>query len=354
MHRMIRFLSLCLSVLMVLGLFAACGGETPETTGATQPEETTAPTEPAPTESPEEAKVLKILTLGHSLAVDSCHMLNLVLATEGIGQYEEVVVGTLYYSGCRLGQHVEFMLNNSPEYRLYISSSKDPSKPPVSTDGVTAKDAIMHDNWDIIVMQGGAFEITEEEAFTDGRVQAIRSYVNRYKTNPTSVFIWHTPWATPVDNDLRDTYPYDNNGYYTNYVQFNDQRSAFYEAIQNCASKYIATDETFLYVIPTGTAIENALSSYLEEKDLHRDYAHATDYGRLIAAYTWYCRLMGLEELKEIKLDAIPKAFFKSTKGSEDRPLTDMEKAIALEAINNALKNPFAVTQSQYTTAPAQ
>jgi len=31
-----------------------------------------------------------------------------------------------------------------------------------------------------------------------------------------------------------------------------------------------------------------------------------------------------------------------------------MEKAIALEAINNALKTPFAVTQSQYTTAPAQ
>jgi hypothetical protein len=31
-----------------------------------------------------------------------------------------------------------------------------------------------------------------------------------------------------------------------------------------------------------------------------------------------------------------------------------MEKAIALEAINNALKKPFEMTPSQYTQAPAQ
>jgi hypothetical protein len=93
----------------------------------------------------------------------------------------------------------------------------------------------------------------------------------------------------------------------------------------------------------------------LEEKDLHRDYGHATDYGRMIASYVWYCRLMGIEQLEEIKLDAIPKAFLKSTKDkTQDRPLTDMEKAIALEAINNALKKPFEMTQSQYTQAPAQ
>ena len=45
-------------------------------------------------------------------------------------------------------------------------------------------------------------------------------------------------------------------------------------------------------------------------------------------------------------------AFFKSLQGTEDYVLTDMDKSIILESVNNALKNPFAVTQSQYTVAP--
>jgi hypothetical protein len=48
----------------------------------------------------------------------------------------------------------------------------------------------------------------------------------------------------------------------------------------------------------------------------------------------------------------IPKNFFKSTQAREDRVLTDSEKAIIIESVNNALANPLEMTQSQYTTAP--
>ena len=34
---------------------------------------------------------------------------------------------------------------------------------------------------------------------------------------------------------------------------------------------------------------------------------------------------------------------------SVDLVLTDMEKAVILESVNNALKNPLQMTQSQYT-----
>ena len=54
-----------------------------------------------------------------------------------------------------------------------------------------------------------------------------------------------------------------------------------------------------------------------------------------------------------IKLDAIPKKFLNSTQNKAiDRPLTEMEKAIILESVNNALANPYKITQSQYTVAP--
>ena len=69
-----RLLALSLCIVMVLGVLTACGGETakPETT-------------PAATESTAEAKVLKVLTLGHSLAVDTGYMLNLICGTEDTG-----------------------------------------------------------------------------------------------------------------------------------------------------------------------------------------------------------------------------------------------------------------------------
>ena len=71
-----KVFALILCGLLTLGCFAGCGEKpaAPETT------ETTVPT---PTQSPEEAKVLKGLTLGHSLAVDAAHMLNLVAHAEG-------------------------------------------------------------------------------------------------------------------------------------------------------------------------------------------------------------------------------------------------------------------------------
>ena len=293
---------------------------------------------------------LKILTLGHSLAVDSGHMLNLVANAEGYDQ--ELVVATLYYSGCALWRHVNYLTNDTPAYSLYLSSTATPNKPPVILKDFTMKDALLYDDWDIIIMQGGAFEIAEQDKYTDGKIQTIQNYVNQYKTNPDAIFAWHMPWVFPTVDELRNLYPYSPNTFVTNYQKYNDDRLVFYDAITDCVEANIVTDDSFVFVIPTGTAIENAMSSYMDEFDIYRDYSHVNDFGRVIAAYTWYCKLVGLDHLKEIKLDAIPKAFFKSTTGTADRVLTEAEKLIILESVNNALAEPFNWTQSQYVTEP--
>lgn len=74
----------------------------------------------------------------------------------------------------------------------------------------------------------------------------------------------------------------------------------------------------------------------------------------LIAAYVWYCTLTGVQQLEEIKLDTVPKQFFKSIKSPVDWVLTEEEKALILETVNNTLKNPMQITPSQHTQAPAQ
>ncbi len=335
-----KILALLLAVIMCLSCLAGCGtqGQADVTT------------EPEQTEPAAEANVLKVLTLGHSLAVDAGHMLALIAKAEG---YENMVVGTLYYSGCPLYRHVEFLQNDSREYDLYISSTETAEQIPNIMQGVTMKEALRYDYWDIIILQGGVFEIAESLTYTDGNLQMIQNFVNENKRNPLAAFGWNMAWAPPVDDTLRSTYPGENNIYITNYQKYNDDRTALYNAIAKCVGDHIVTDDSFEYLIPSGTAIENALSSYLTETDLHRDYVHTTDLGRVIASYTWYCSLVGIEKLDQIKLEVVPKQFFKSTVGFVDWVLTDAEKALILEAVNNALAEPLQVTQSQHTEAPA-
>lgn len=337
-----RVLACALSMLLLLSCLTACGS------GGAQ--ETTAP---VATENPEEAKTLKVLTIGHSLAVDACHMLNLVAKTEG---YEEMTIGTLYYSGCSLTKHVQFMNAGSTDYKLYLSSTTTADQPPKTIDNVSMQQALTYDYWDIVVMQGGTFDVAEDATYTSGEIQLIQKFVNTHKKNPNAVFMWHVPWAFSTELELQKTKDADlsKNFVHEGYIKFDNDRTKFYAAFAKCVNDHIASDETFTGLIPAGTAFENAMTSYLTEFDLHRDYGHASDLGRLIAAYAWYCALTGTTQLEEIKLDAIPQKFLKSTLDkTEDRVLTDNEKAIILESVNNALKNPLQVTQSQYTERPA-
>ena len=336
-----RILSLCLAMLLVLSL-CACGGETaPETT-------TEAATEPTTMDWTKKDS-LKILTLGHSLTVDSCHMLALIAAAEG---YEDLTVGTLYYSGTPLYKHVEFMNSDAPEYALYLSSTKTANQPPERMADVTMKQALRHQDWDIIIMQGGTFELAKEDTFKVGYIQQIQKFVLDNVLDQNIIFAWHMPWAFATEPELQNSYTAGGNPYTTGYAPYGNDRLTLYNAFAENVKNYIVPDETFKFLIPTGTAIENAMSSYMTEFDLIRDYGHANDYGRVIAAYTWYCKLAGIEELTELKFTTIPKNFFKSTNSPVDYELTEMQQKILIESVNNALKNPLEQTQSQYTTAP--
>ncbi len=339
-----RSLAIMLAITTGLNLLTACSGQSDGT--ATDPGKSMETT-------PEETKTsLKVLTIGHSLAVDSGYMLSLIAAAEG---YTELTVGTLYYSGCTLKRHVEFMSNDAREYKLYLSNSADVSVVRQTMDDVTMGEAVRYLDWDVIVLQGGPFEFSEEADRCIGYIQTLQKFVNDNKLNPNAVFAWHMFWPIATDPDLMATHPTKPNPYAARYERFfGTDRNKCYTASAECVSKYILTDEAFRFVIPSGTAMENAMSSYMTEKDLLRDFGHATDLGRLIAGYTWYCTLRGIDTLEEIKLSTIPKAYFVSTQSPEDRVLTEHEKALILESVNNALKNPLQVTPSQYTQAPTQ
>lgn len=331
-----------LATLLILGMLGGCAAAEP-----------TPSTEPKETQSEEEKKVLKILTLGSSSSVDACHMLNLVAAKEGVEQ--ELIVGTLYYSGCKLSQHVQFLTQNSNVYSLYLSSTSTPDAPPKIIPDVTMYTALQSDYWDIIVIQPGGGEAITDEAFTSDNIATIKDYVKENRKNPEAIFAYHGIASSSTDPELTAKYPYSPNSYATVAEQYNYDRAAWYADRIDRVKRFVLTDQDYVYRFLTCTSVENAITSYLGEKGIKRDYTHLTDIGRLIAAYTWYCELYGIQELTELKVDAIPKAFLKSTADkSADLVLTDAEKAVILEAVNNTIKNPLEITQSQHTQAPAQ
>ena len=335
-----RFLAIFLAIMMILSL-CACGApaETP----------TEAETEPVAAKPTVPKKdTLKVLTLGHSGTVDANHMLALVANAEG---YTGLTVGTLYHSGCTHAQHVKYLTEDAREYDLYLSNSANPAPPTVMID-VTMKEALRYDAWDVIILQGQGFEMGNEANMKLGYIEIIQDYVNEHKLNPNAVFGWHTGWVSATEPDLMDMYPKTPNYYYINYEPYGTNRNNLYNVLIDRLKTYIIPNETFAVIIHTGTAFENALSSYMTEYDLHRDYTHGTDYTRLMAAYVWYCKLLGIEQLEDIQQDVIPYQYFRSNTGLQDIHLTELEKNILIESVNNALKNPYEITQSQYTEAP--
>jgi len=299
---------------------------------------------------------LKILTVGNSASLDACHLLNLIAATEGFE--EELYIGTLYHSGCTLNRHVENLALDRADYSLHISSSKTPDLPPAKNLAVTLLYGLRFADWDIIVLQGSTATNYKESTFTNGDLQTLQRFVNDNKTNPDSIFMWHMYCANAADVELQTKWEIQTgksaevNNYKKIYRLF-EKRENVFAAIAGNVKTYILPDHTITGLIPTGTAVENALTSYLTEWDIHRDYFHLSDFGRVVASYTWYCTLAKGKELEKIKLDAIPKSVLHSTKDkNQDRILSKSEKAIILEAVNHALKNPLEITPSRYTEAP--
>ena len=118
-----------------------------------------------------------------------------------------------------------------------------------------------------------------------------------------------------------------------------------YEKIVSTVDEKVLDKDEIKYVIPSGTAIQNARTSYLGE-DLTRDGFHL-DYGigRYIVALTYFAVLTGADITE---LEWAPTGLSKGT---------DVDAgayAVAIESVLNALANPYEVTESQYKVAPQE
>lgn len=304
-----KLISLTLALLMVLALFAACG----ETNGG----ETTTQPIADPNAPLSDGNTLKVLAIGNSFSNDTTEYLFNIAKAEGM---TDVVIGRLYIGGCSLETHVNNANTNASAYDYYKNTAGTWDL----LQSATMLYALQDEQWDIITLQQNSGNSGQAGTYTPYLEQLI-TYVNENKTNPNARLVWNMTWA------------YQKGSTKSGFAPYNNDQMTMYNAILDAVESQVVTNEDIFKIIPVGTAIQNARTSYFGD-NLTRDTYHLNDLGKVIGAYTWYA-LFTEKPLEAINLEKIPGVIY----------LTDDHKAVILEAVNAAIETPFAVTQSVNT-----
>ena len=218
------------------------------------------------------AEPVKILAIGNSFSEDAVeeHLSGLVRA-EGL----DVVICNMYIGGCSIERHVNNLRGNIADYRY---RKIDPSGKMTEVYGYTLEKVLAEDEWDYVSVQQASHYSGLPETY-----ELLPELVNfiRERVPEDAVIMFHQTWAYSPDSS---------HGGYANYGR--DQMK-MYNAIISTVNQ--ETEKVGIeLIIPCGTAIQNARTSFLGP-DLTRDGYHLSrTVGRYIASCTWLEAVLGV------------------------------------------------------------
>ena len=257
-----------------------------------------------------EFKSISILAVGNSFSVDAMtnHLYGIL---EGAG-YDDIHLGILYVGGCSIDMHYGYFKNNSASYE-YMENTNGKW---VNTKSYQPSTAFALRTWDYVIVQqvSGYSGIPSSYGNLDALMDLIKSQ------SRTAKVYWQMTWAYQGDSTHSD------------FSKYSKDQMTMYNAIVSTVKEKIVGNPDFNGVIPSGTAVQNARTSTLGDNLTADGYHLENAYGDYIAALTWYCTLTG-----EGVYDTV---YCPSS-------VVDHHHEIA-EAVDNAVKKPFEVTESQF------
>lgn len=215
---------------------------------------------------------LRVLAIGNSFSIDALETEFYPICQDaGI----EVIIGNLYYGGCSLKQHAEFLSKRAPvySYRTVISGVY------TRTDNVTMLTALDDRRWDIISLQQASHDSGERTTF-EPYLTALIDSVKVHQ--PQAKIAWHQTWA------------YQQDARHPDFPRYGCDQQRMYDSIEAC-TQYVLSLYRFDYLIPCGRAVQRARATDLGDT-LTRDGYHLNHlYGRYLAALTWLEALTGYD-----------------------------------------------------------
>ena len=277
---------------------------------------------------------LKVLMIGNSFADDTINYAFEIAKNAGI-PVENILIADIYIGGCSLETHWKNAQSNSPAYRFGLEREGwfDGS----SYTNWTMEQAIKYADWDFITFQqnsgnsGGANSYNCLQNLMDYVYDVATDTVNNPNANPNVKFVWHQTWAYQQDSTS------------SAFATYNNDQMTMYNAILSCLeSKVLPKD--FVAIIPNGTAIQNARTSFIGDtfsRDQHNHLSYGA--GRYIAAMGLVGTLTGRD---------MSKITWKPSDSGFNYPLTADEILVCKESYANAAANLMEITKSKYPPIP--
>ena len=154
--------------------------------------------------------VLNLLMVGNSFCyyyVEELYDLLMADLPEGV---TEVNIYNLYYSGCRLDQHLSWWQNGTAKYEFYKTDANGRNL--LGEKGAwTLEQALIMENWDYISLQGmpknGSYSRWEETELHLKVAELAEPLLDRFhELHPDAQLLWHRTWALEEGRVTDSTY----------------------------------------------------------------------------------------------------------------------------------------------------
>jgi len=254
-------------------------------------------------------KSLRLLSIGNSFSVDAQEYLYGIAKEMG---FDNVILGNLYVGGCSLYGHYDRYVNEKT-YTYYKNTTGEWTE----KEGTTFLEGLKDEEWDYITLQQSSGLSGDSDSFEPYLTNLIKA-IKLNRTNPNSEILWHMTWAYASDSTHQD------------FPKYNNDQNNMYQDIIGAVKKNIDGNADISYILPSGTAIQNARNTSLGDT-LCRDGFHLDlNYGRYLAGLTWIHKITG-EPVDDVTY--IPDGAF-------DKETLEILKKCAKDAVNS----PFEIT----------
>lgn len=229
-------------------------------------------------------KSIKVLSIGHSFSVDVMGTY-LYQMLEQAG-YEDITIGYLYYPGCSLSRHWEYISTNTNGHERY---GKNENGSWVTKSSPYAIDVLRDEDWDYVTLQASPDYVGGENK-EYSYIPGITDWIEENALNTGVEIKWHEIWAYSEGCDL------------WSYTYHGFDQMTMYNNIIKATKQYIVTDDTFTGIIPVGSAVQNArarLGDIFNEPDVTMGgsdgYHLNKKYGDFLGSLTWACYFSGVD-----------------------------------------------------------
>lgn len=245
---------------------------------------------------------LRILVIGNSYSEDIAinHLWD-VATKMGI---EEVKIGNLMYPGRNIINVYNHIKNDDHDY-IYREITSGGRTVDLYKGNANIRDGIIADDWDVITIQPWFPDATYglngiDDGVDDGAewLNFVADYIRANATNDNMKLAFNMIWSQNQKFSGINRVGNQNYNLYSNNRPNYGNEMYDYNNIVNQTETHVFDNPKFDYILPTGTAIQNARTSYLGGLKgttskynmiggMQRDLTHIANIGMYIGAMTW-------------------------------------------------------------------